>query len=245
VNSKPSRHRAPTILRIVMMFAAIGLLLPVCETAFADTPSLAQAHTSRHKRHRVKNYVRKPVSINDMALDQKSILADTRHTVRTTASELTAQAMDLLGISYKYGGKTPTTGFDCSGFVSHVFKKTVGVALPGNAYQMSFVGQRISHTELRPGDLVFYNTLKRAFSHVGIYVGDNKFIHSPKTGGVVEMVDMNGRYWRTRYQGARRVAELDHNNNSTPELTETTNANIAELDTSKHVVSIGELAVAN
>jgi cell wall-associated NlpC family hydrolase len=227
------------------MFAAISLLLPACEVAFADTPSLAQARTSRHKRLSVKSHVRKPVSTRNITLDQKSILADTSRTVRATTSELTAQAMDLLGISYKYGGKTPKTGFDCSGFVSHVFKKTVGVALPGNAYQMSFIGQKISRTELRPGDLVFYNTLKRAFSHVGIYVGNNKFIHSPKTGGVVEVADMNGRYWRTRYQGARRVAELAHNNNSTSELTETTHANIVEFDTSMHGISTGELAAAN
>ncbi|MES2355959.1 MAG: C40 family peptidase [Pseudomonadota bacterium] len=138
-----------------------------------------------------------------------SILSGTVENVRATASELIIHAMGLLGVNYQYGGNTPSTGFDCSGFVSHVFREAAGVALPHSAYQMSLVGQKISNKELQPGDLVFYNTLKRAFSHVGIYVGNNQFIHSPSPGKAVEIVDMKDRYWLNRYQGARRVPQLD------------------------------------
>lgn len=127
---------------------------------------------------------------------------------RSTASELIVQAMSLLGINYKYGGQSPDKGFDCSGFVSHVFKEAAGVILPHNAYQMSVVSRKIPAKQLQPGDLVFYNTLKRAFSHVGIYVGDNKFIHAPSKGKSVEIADMNDAYWSKRFQGARRVPQL-------------------------------------
>lgn len=133
---------------------------------------------------------------------------------RAAASELILNAMSMLGVNYKYGGKTPETGFDCSGFVTHVFKEAAGVALPHSAHEMSLVGQRVSTKELQPGDLVFYNTLRRAFSHVGIYIGDDKFIHSPSGGRAVEIVDMNEKYWLKRYQGARRITQLDQGTGS-------------------------------
>jgi len=159
---------------------------------------------------------------------KKSTLGDTVASVRAKASELIVQAMGLVGVTYKYGGNSPESGFDCSGFVSHVFKEASGIILPHNAYQMSLVGQRISSKELQPGDLVFFNTLKRAFSHVGIYIGDNKFIHSPSPGRAVEVVDMKDSYWTKRFQGARRISAINSTQAPTPFVPQTSYSDIPE-----------------
>ncbi|MFZ9196270.1 MAG: C40 family peptidase [Burkholderiales bacterium] len=122
------------------------------------------------------------------------------------AQEIVLRALSFIGVRYKYGGTTPDTGFDCSGLIRYVFNQATGKALPGNAREISQVGSSIDRTELKPGDLVFFNTLRRPFSHVGIYLGDSRFVHAPSRGGKVEIVDMSDRYWQTRYNGARRLA---------------------------------------
>jgi cell wall-associated NlpC family hydrolase len=127
-------------------------------------------------------------------------------TVRLKASELVVNAMGFLGVPYKRGGNTAETGFDCSGFVRAVYEQSVGLLLPRRAEQQAAATQRIDKTELQPGDLVFFNTLQRAFSHVGIYVGEGKFIHSPKPGAQVRVESMGISYWSSRFDGARRVA---------------------------------------
>jgi cell wall-associated NlpC family hydrolase len=127
-------------------------------------------------------------------------------TVRLKASELVFNAMGFLGVPYKRGGNTAESGFDCSGFVRAMYEQSVGLLLPRRAEQQAAATQRIDKTELQPGDLVFFNTLQRAFSHVGIYVGDGKFIHSPKPGAQVRVESMGISYWSSRFDGARRVA---------------------------------------
>jgi cell wall-associated NlpC family hydrolase len=127
-------------------------------------------------------------------------------TVRLKASELVVNAMGFLGVPYKRGGNTAESGFDCSGFVRAMYEQSVGLLLPRRAEQQAAATQRIDKTELQPGDLVFFNTLQRAFSHVGIYVGDGKFIHSPKPGAQVRVESMGISYWSSRFDGARRVA---------------------------------------
>jgi cell wall-associated NlpC family hydrolase len=121
------------------------------------------------------------------------------------SSELVLRAMTLLGINYKFGGNTPETGFDCSGFVRYVFKEAFGVTLPRRAEEISQKGQRIGVEQLVPGDLVFFNTLKRTFSHVGIYIGNNQFVHAPSSGGGVRVENIDKSYWQTRFDGARRL----------------------------------------
>ena len=121
------------------------------------------------------------------------------------ASELAVQALALIGVNYKYGSDSPDAGFDCSGLVSHVFQQVAGIVLPRNSQSMSKIGEKIDKSELQPGDLVFFNTRRQAFSHVGIYIGNARFVHAPSRGREVEIVDMHGRYWQTRYNGARRV----------------------------------------
>ncbi|SRR6266581_897868 len=127
------------------------------------------------------------------------------------AADLSAalsRALDLVGIRYRRGGSTPESGFDCSGFVRHVFAEGLGLILPHNAREMSRSGEPVDRDELRPGDLVFFNTMRRAFSHVGIYLGDNRFIHAPASGSEVRVEDMSSRYWARRFNGARRI-EVD------------------------------------
>ncbi|MDO9190458.1 MAG: C40 family peptidase [Sulfurimicrobium sp.] len=131
---------------------------------------------------------------------------ETRHLAGVT--DMLNYAMNLIGVNYKYGGNQPATGFDCSGYVSHVFRQMAGLSLPHNALAMSRVGKKISPDELKPGDLVFFNTLKRSFSHVGIYVGNNRFIHAPSSGGGVEVASMQEKYWVQRFNGARRLLVL-------------------------------------
>jgi hypothetical protein len=128
------------------------------------------------------------------------------------ASDVALQAMSMLGIRYKMGGNTPESGLDCSGLVRHVFKQAWGTVLPRTAEEISKVGEQVDRQELRPGDLVFFNTLRRTFSHVGIYLGDNKFIHSPSAGGQVRIESMDLAYWKARFNGARRINEPENSN---------------------------------
>jgi cell wall-associated NlpC family hydrolase len=132
-------------------------------------------------------------------------LQSARNTFGGTASEIVIQAMGLLGVPYIRGGTSEEKGFDCSGFVRHMYEKSVGLVLPRRAEEQAKVTEEIKRSELKPGDLVFFNTLKRTFSHVGIYVGDGKFIHAPRPGKAVRVDDMREAYWQNRFNGARRV----------------------------------------
>ena len=145
----------------------------------------------------------------DRLLADKGLLAridQVRQSVSVKASELVVTAIGFLGVPYRLGGNTVETGFDCSGFVKAMFEQTAGLLLPRRAEQQAAATQKIERADLQPGDLVFFNTLQRAFSHVGIYVGDGKFIHSPKPGAEVRLENMGVAYWNHRFDGARRVS---------------------------------------
>ncbi len=126
---------------------------------------------------------------------------------RDMASDMVMTAMNFLGVPYRRGGSSADEGFDCSGFTRHVFENSLGLLLPRRADQQAQASSlaQVQREELRPGDLVFFNTMRRAFSHVGIYVGDGKFIHSPRAGGEVRIEDMRQAYWAKRFNGARRA----------------------------------------
>ncbi len=132
-------------------------------------------------------------------------LEQVRQTVGSKASDLVVNAMGFLGVPYKRGGNTAETGFDCSGFVRAMYEQTIGLVLPRRADQQAAATQSIDKADLKPGDLVFFNTLRRTFSHVGIYVGEGRFIHSPKPGAEVRVESMKIDYWASRFDGARRV----------------------------------------
>jgi cell wall-associated NlpC family hydrolase len=128
------------------------------------------------------------------------------HRASNSVQSTLDSALDLIGIRYRRGGTSPETGFDCSGFVRHVFKEGIGLYLPRSAKEIAQTGEEVEKQELKPGDLVFFNTMRRTFSHVGIYLGDNKFVHSPRAGGKVRVEDLRETYWAKRFNGARRVA---------------------------------------
>jgi len=121
------------------------------------------------------------------------------------ATQLAIEAMSLVGINYRRGGNSPENGLDCSGFVRYVFREAQGKELPRTSAEISKLGESVDKQDLQPGDLVFFNTLRHAFSHVGIYLGDNKFIHSPSSGGAVRIDNMDRSYWKARFNGARRI----------------------------------------
>ena len=189
--------KAPTVVRSICLTLALsgalsGGVLAAPATAPNSTPSAADS----------------PTDDLDTFLADKGLLgqiAKVRDSVSNKASELVVTALGFLGVPYKRGGNSVETGFDCSGFVRAMYQQTVGLILPRKAEQQAAATQSIDQTELQPGDLVFFNTLRRAFSHVGIYVGDGKFIHSPRAGAEVRVEDMQKSYWSRRFDGARRV----------------------------------------
>ena len=121
------------------------------------------------------------------------------------AKDITDSALDLIGVKYKFGGQSPERGMDCSGFVRYVFEQVTGVSLPRSAREQAKVGEKVAIDELKPGDLVFFNTRRHANSHVGIYLGDSTFIHAPSKNGSVRVTSIDGRYWKARFDGARRL----------------------------------------
>jgi cell wall-associated NlpC family hydrolase len=137
---------------------------------------------------------------------------DTIESAPTSAYEpramLVEMAMKLRDIRYRRGGRAPATGFDCSGFVQYVFAQALGIDLPDNSISQSEAGVRVARTELKTGDLVFFHTRGKGVSHVGIYLDNGRFIHSPSTGKRVRVDELSDQYWARRYVGARRPEVL-------------------------------------
>ncbi len=121
------------------------------------------------------------------------------------AGEVVLRALGMLGVPYKYGGESPETGFDCSGLVRRVFSDAAGETLPRRSQEIGSAGQEIGRDEMQPGDLVFFNTQRSPFSHVGIYIGEQRFVHAPRSGGVVRIESLEVDYWSRRFDGARRL----------------------------------------
>lgn len=142
---------------------------------------------------------------DDTGIQQSTNVVDTQRT--DNLQDILLNALSLKGVRYQYGGTSPDSGFDCSGFVRYVFREAANISLPHNARAISQLGDIISRQQLQPGDLVFYNTMKSAFSHVGIYLGNNRFIHAPSSGGGIRIVDMDEAYWAKRFDGARRILQ--------------------------------------
>ena len=123
---------------------------------------------------------------------------------RGDADELISNAMGFIGVAYRFGGTSPT-GFDCSGFMQYVFRKAFAVNLPRTSAAQAAVGSYVSRSELRPGDMVFFRTHSSRISHVGMYIGNDRFIHAPRTGKRIEITSLSSKYWNARYATARRV----------------------------------------
>lgn len=186
-----------TKLHKLAVLALLGLMLSASNVCFAlDFPFLSsnsenQATANNQNEQTTQNSASKSPSWS------------------STAQEIILHAISQTGVKYKYGGITPDSGFDCSGFVRYVFQQAANLTLPHGARAISQVGTKISKDELQPGDLVFFNTLRSVTSHVGIYVGNNRFIHSPSAGGTISVTDMNDAYWSKRFTGARHIEAND------------------------------------
>jgi len=165
-------------------FLRAPLLLALALAAFAAAPAHAQS-------------ARAP-TIADKA-------RSTAETVWHGAQDLAMFALGLIGVDYRYGGETPEGGLDCSGLVRHVFQQVTGVTLPRTSKELARIGAPVARDDLEAGDLVFFDTRRFAFSHVGIYLGDGRFIHAPSRGSEVEIAELTNSYWRKHFNGARRL----------------------------------------
>lgn len=112
-------------------------------------------------------------------------------------------ALGLIDTGYRFGGKNPEAGLDCSGMVSYIYEQALGLEVKGSAADIARRGKSVSRSDLRPGDLVFFNTLNRPFSHVGIYLGDERFVHAPSSNGRVRIDRLSDRYYAQRFEAAR------------------------------------------
>ncbi len=134
---------------------------------------------------------------------------ESREISRGDADSLISSAMGLLGVAYRYGGTSASTGFDCSGFMQHIFRRSMQISLPRTSAEQARMGVAVSRGELQPGDMVFFNTAGRRISHVGLYIGNNRFIHAPRTGKSIEITSLGNKYWNSKYVTARRVKKND------------------------------------
>jgi cell wall-associated NlpC family hydrolase len=150
-----------------------------------------------------------PVGAAAQSATPPNALARTAKEAATTAwngaQDVAIYALGLIGVDYRYGGETPESGVDCSGLVRYVFQQVTGVTLPRTSKELSRLGNNVASADLAPGDLVFFNTRRLPFSHVGIYLGDNRFIHAPSTGSEVEISRLSETYWQKHFNGARRL----------------------------------------
>ena len=192
-------------MRVNPLFVQIALAccLLGSASAWADPAALPRvdpAQPSEQAVRDVQNAQRDDASLRQW-LTQNGFVQQ----VSTRASDLVVNALSFLGVKYRYGGDSARSGFDCSGFVRYVYEETLGTVLPHNAAQQARQGEKITENQLKPGDLVFFNTLRRAFSHVGIYIGNGQFIHAPRSGQTIRVENLDSPYWAKRFDGARRI----------------------------------------
>ena len=196
-------------MRLRPLALARHLRRSLCATAFAllAVPACAAPDDNGDPVMRLladKHLIDAPVAALPAPAENKLL-----RRVRERASDMVLTALNFVGVRYHRGGSSEESGFDCSGFTRFVFGNSLGLALPRRADEQATAPGlvRVRREDLEPVDLVFFNTLKRTFSHVGIYIGKNRFIHAPRPGGEVRTEDMGFDYWKKRYTGARR-AEL-------------------------------------
>jgi cell wall-associated NlpC family hydrolase len=178
----------------IVAASALSLLSLPC--AFADEAGDASAPSQ----------LQVATSLTPAPADAPAVDASATLLQRTSKSikAMLSDALELVGIRYRRGGNSPETGFDCSGFVSHVFREGIGLHLPHSAQEMSEAGSPVAREDLKPGDLVFFDTVRKTISHVGIYLGDNLFVHAPRPGAKVRVDSIVSRYWHSHFRAARR-----------------------------------------
>ena len=185
-----SNSRALPLRALLVLTLMVGSLLTACAPLSSRSANtMPQAQTPSPGR----------------AQAEARITADAADSATNQNSELIVRSLGLLGIDYKWGGNTPEEGMDCSGFVRYVFRDALGLNLPRRSEEISAFGDPVERDRLIPGDLVFFNTMRRPFSHVGLYIGNQQFIHAPSTGNVIRVESIRVNYWARRYDSARRI----------------------------------------
>ena len=197
-NTPIPKRSAFLSLGLALYFAA-AISVQAADTVVEAAPELVTPKESMFQAG--KSYISR---VSDRLVDS----------VTGKSDELINRAMEVIGVRYRWDTELPQSGLDGSSFVGYVFKDKLGFLLPRKSTQMSRVGKPINREELQPGDLVFFNTMRLTFSHVGIYVGDNKFIHSPSKGTSVRVDDLSSLYWDKRFDGARRLDGSDNLNDA-------------------------------
>ena len=192
----------PTLATRALRMLAGAVVLASAMSAAVAAPDMTVDPVSR--------FLAEKGLVDPNATPTEPIESDFVRQVRDKASDMVLTSMNFLGVPYRRGGTSAEDGFDCSGFTRRVFEMSLGLVLPRRADEQAKAKGLIDvkRDELKPGDLVFFNTLKRTFSHVGIYVGEGKFIHAPRTGGEVRVEDMRFAYWAKRFTGARRAEPM-------------------------------------
>jgi cell wall-associated NlpC family hydrolase len=195
----------PACLRAILAAAGLAMASQLVQAAPDATAAAPAAPAAQTLADPIMNLLGERGLLRP--LGSSAMVETMRNSVRDTASDLVMTAMNFLGVPYRLGGNSEQSGFDCSGFTRHIFENSIGLVLPRRADEQATTAGllNIHRAELKPGDLVFFNTMRRTFSHVGIYVGDDKFIHSPRAGGAVRIEDMSDSYWARRFTGARRA----------------------------------------
>ena len=198
------------LLLTLFIFVAVALLsLPTAVFAAPDsaTQQLVAKKKTVKKRQAAPRPIAPPagtVQAHEYNEDETDNLAAYN---KEKADDLLMNAMGLLGVSYRWGGTKPSTGLDCSGFIQYVFRQAWNVNLPRTSSEMAKVGIPVAKSDLQPGDLVFFSRYGRRVGHVGMYIGDGKFIHAPSTGKKIQIANLDKAYYVKHYVGARRVTK--------------------------------------
>ncbi|KZE34969.1 cell wall-associated NlpC family hydrolase [Crenobacter luteus] len=159
---------------------------------FALAATLAACTTAPVRKPTARPRPRAPVALSNLSADG-------------AGREILMYTLGLLDLDYKFGGANPEAGLDCSGMVAYIYQNAVGVKLPHNAAQIARLGRPVGIDELRVGDLVFFNTLGRPFSHMGLFIGDGKFVHAPRSNSTIRAEYLSNPYFAARYEGARTL----------------------------------------
>lgn len=195
----------PIIMKIKQLFSSFlslslmfTLSLPYVYAAPDNDPILQiiEKKQAKNKKDKKENTDELAKIIENKANQSEVKKADT--------DELLSSAMGFLGLAYRFGGTTPS-GFDCSGFMQYIFKKAYAINLPRTSAEQASAGMPVERADLQVGDLVFFRTSGNRISHVGMYIGNDRFIHAPRTGKSIEITSLSSKYWNSKYATARRV----------------------------------------